>query len=185
MRLTLRSDVRKSRSQMSRCCSAEREEGGQKGGGCVWVCVCVCVCVVGREGWMSRKSWVSYCSRGGWWAEPSLSGPLPGSARCWCRSLEARSWVASLLQWHGNKISDDVMIINHMMNTCDDAKMYSSELFYTKSCSFQCVNDLLWSYFFSVCEDVWPLSAPPTILQTKCLQHKLYFQLINLQRQLY
>ena len=141
-------------------------EGG--GGAEGWrVCVCVCVCVVGREGWMSRKSWVSYCSRGGWWAEPSLSGPLPGSARCWCRSLEARSWVASLLQWHGNKISDDVTIINHMMNTCDDAKMYSSELFYTKSCSFQCVNDLLWSYFFSVCEDVWPLSAPPTILQTK------------------
>lgn len=31
---------------MSRCCSAEREEGGQKGGGCV----CECVCVVEEGG---------------------------------------------------------------------------------------------------------------------------------------
>ena len=33
---------------MSRCCSAEREVGGRKGGGCVCVCVCVCVYGGGR-----------------------------------------------------------------------------------------------------------------------------------------
>lgn len=61
-------------------------------------------------GRMRRKSWASYCSRCGWWAEPSLSGPPLGSARCWLRPPEARSWVASLLEWHGNKINDDVTI---------------------------------------------------------------------------
>lgn len=48
------------------------------------------------------RSRISYCSRCGWSAEPSLSSPLPDSARCWRRPPEARSWVVSLLRG-GNK----------------------------------------------------------------------------------
>lgn len=46
------------------------------------------------EGGDNGRAGVSYCSRGGWWAGPSPSGPLPDFAHCWLRQLEARSWVA-------------------------------------------------------------------------------------------
>lgn len=57
------------------------------------------MCVVG--GVVRSRSRISYCSRCGWSAEPSLSSPLPDSARCCRRPPEARSWVVSLLR--GNK----------------------------------------------------------------------------------
>lgn len=68
---------------------------------------CVCVCVEGRgdddddededNEDDDKQRFISYCSRGGWWAEPSLSGPLLCCDRCWPRQPEARSWEVSLL----------------------------------------------------------------------------------------